>query len=186
MLHSVAVSPTPARTSKPPTPDCQDAASRWIARHRDPVFWYLRYLRCPHDLAEDLLQEALSRGWQRPDVVALASEHCDRWLRTTARNLFFMHLRRQKTRPEITDVRLLEQVWVEEVQSDQRGEALRACLQTLPPRSRQAVALHYEQGLSRQTIGTKLGITAQSIKSLLRRARQALKRCVERRLQGKR
>jgi len=164
-----------------------DPATRWVRTHQERVFWYLRYLRCPRDLAEDLLQEALAIGLQRPFVLGMAEPEANRWLRTTARNLYFMHLRRQRRVPEVEDPEVLEQVWqeaLEEPAGDQRDprSALTECLQHLDGRGREALDLRYRDGMGRDEIGAQLGMSAHGVKSLLRRLRASLRACMERRM----
>ena len=139
-------------------------------------------VRCPADLAEDLLQEALTLGVQRPFVLHMQDAEAERWLRTTARNLFFMHLRRQRRRPEVEDAEVLERVWTQEADSDERAEALQQCLDSLTGRAQQALQLRYQEGMSRKAIGKRLGITTHGIKSMLARVRMTLRTCIERQI----
>ncbi len=154
----------------------------WLDRHRDRVYWYLRFLRCPHDLSEDLTQDALHRGWRNHEPLAGDERTADAWLRTTARNLYFEHLRRMRRRIEFEDTDMLERVWQEEVEADSRRHALGTCLDALGGRARRALEMHYVEGQGREAIGRELGIGVHGVKSMLRRLRQSLKECTERRL----
>ena len=62
---------------------------------------------------------------------------------------------------------------------DRYVHSLRECIGALPARSRQAVELSYHEGRSRSQIAERLGITSAGVKALLRRVREALKSCVE-------
>ncbi len=62
-----------------------------------------------------------------------------------------------------------------EVVHRESRELLRAALDRLPPRHRQALFLREEQGLSCEEIGEVLGISRQAAKSLLFRAREELR-----------
>lgn len=166
----------------PPRDASAGDASAFARRHRDRVYWYLRYLRCPHELCEDLTQEALHAGCRHADVVALDDAQADGWLRTTARNLFFMHLRRERRSPQVEDPDVLETFWQQHVQDDARQQALHECLDMLGGRARRALELHYVEGRSRREIGAELGIGPDGVKSLLRRLRESLRRCTERRM----
>ncbi len=61
-------------------------------------------------------------------------------------------------------------------------DALRGCVETLDGRSRSVVSLRYARGESRGKIATELGMSLDGVKSLLRRVRQLLRECVERRI----
>ena len=161
---------------------CESRPSGWSERDRDRVYWYLRFLRCPHDLSEDLTQDALHRGWQQRDLRSGDERSTDAWLRTTARNLYFAHLRRSRRRIEFEDTDMLERVWQDEVESDARQSALRECLDALGGRARRALEMHYVENKGRDDIGRELGIGVHGVKSLLRRLRQSLRECTERRL----
>jgi RNA polymerase sigma-70 factor (ECF subfamily) len=142
---------------------------------------YLRYLGCPHDLADDLVQEAMllalrNFAGQEPPLP---------WLCTSARHLFGMHLRQKGRRREIADLDRLHDAWVEQSGPDGGDSALaalRLCLQELPERAALAVELSYRHGLDRKAIGRRLGLRGEGVKSLLARVRAALAVCVRRRL----
>ncbi|HLQ36272.1 MAG TPA: sigma-70 region 4 domain-containing protein [Planctomycetota bacterium] len=72
--------------------------------------------------------------------------------------------------------------------SDDDGErylaALAHCLQSLPPTPRSAIELHYRHRQRHEDLAAKLGITSAGVKSLLRRARELLERCITNRLRS--
>ena len=70
-------------------------------------------------------------------------------------------------------------------QADGRGhrrEALEACLESLPPKSRQLLDLRYVEELSADEAAEKIGSTSGSVRVLLSRVRTVLASCIERRL----
>jgi DNA-directed RNA polymerase specialized sigma24 family protein len=71
------------------------------------------------------------------------------------------------------DVHLLE---------DRRVAALRECVARLEGRMREAVERHHLDGASYEATASALGIGMHGIKSLLRRARHALRDCVDNRM----
>ena len=106
-----------------------------------------------------------------------------RTFRSIARNLYARTFRRT---PEhhLDDA---EREWVATAGPDGGGayvEALRECTAELAGRGRVAIELRYAESLSREAIGRRMGISADGVKSLLRRAREALRACVERRLRS--
>lgn len=63
-----------------------------------------------------------------------------------------------------------------------RREALEACLEELPPRSRRLLDLRYVDDLSADEMAQETGTTSGSVRVLLSRVRTALANCIERRL----
>lgn len=61
-------------------------------------------------------------------------------------------------------------------------EALRRCLQDLPPKQRDVLDMRYRDEKSRGEMAQFLGMSEDGIKSLLRRIRATLANCVEKRL----
>ncbi|MEM9366113.1 MAG: sigma-70 family RNA polymerase sigma factor [Planctomycetota bacterium] len=64
----------------------------------------------------------------------------------------------------------------------ERREALEACLESLPRKSRQLLDLSYGQELSAARVAEEIGSTSGSIRVLLSRVRTVLARCIQRRL----
>jgi len=65
-----------------------------------------------------------------------------------------------------------------------REEALRACLDQLPERSRALVKLRYTDSLKAAEIATRLTSSPDAIQKALSRLRDALQKCVERRMRA--
>lgn len=63
-----------------------------------------------------------------------------------------------------------------------RREALEACLEELPPRSRRLLDLRYVDELSAAEMAQETGTTSGSVRVLLSRVRTVLASCIERRL----
>ena len=150
-------------------------------RHLQRVRRYLRFLGCPASALDDVAQETLVAGlgeWPTGDAPLP-------WLLATARNQLRKLLRDQGRRRELADVDRLDAMWQRHVPDagDARGEALRACLAELPPRSRAVLQLRYGDGLDRAAIGARVGLGVEGVKSLLVRLREALARCIRRRCQ---
>jgi RNA polymerase sigma-70 factor (ECF subfamily) len=160
----------------------REDAARIVQQHQAEVWRYLRYLGCSAELADDLTQETFLQYLRAPYEERCAAARSG-WLRTVARNLYLRSFRQ----PAVT-VRELEEgdaVWLQFARDDGGAgwlDALRSCLQELDGRARAAVRLQYEQRASRQQIGDELGIGQDGVKSLLRRVRGVLRRCIEGRL----
>lgn len=57
---------------------------------------------------------------------------------------------------------------------------LRDCLDGLQPRARQALELHYRDGLRWAQVATLIDLKPNGTKTLVQRARAALRQCLER------
>jgi DNA-directed RNA polymerase specialized sigma24 family protein len=79
-----------------------------------------------------------------------------------------------------------EESWNEEFLRSGDGfdyvEALRRCVKALPERERKAVHMRYAENKGRPEMAGALKMTADGVKSLLRRIRLALASCVGKRL----
>jgi RNA polymerase sigma-70 factor, ECF subfamily len=152
------------------------------------IYRYLRYLGADRPTAEDLVQETFLAAFKsRTAEQDLLSPSA--WLRGIARNLFLQHCRRARRSPAVVGGEHLERAettWRKVFLRDGDGfdylEALRGCLQDLPPKQRGALDMRYRDKKSRGEMAQFLGISEDGIKSLLRRLRAALADCVEKRL----
>lgn len=155
-----------------------------VQAHQAMVWRYLRLLGADAHEADDLMQDAfviaaerLLSGERIVDVAA--------YLRGTARNLLLGARRKSRREPPTV-------TWLEEVDEylrddadaleDERIELLRGCVDRLTGRMQDAVRWHHLEGASCGDVAQRLGIGANGIKSLLSRARQALRACVQRRM----
>jgi RNA polymerase sigma-70 factor (ECF subfamily) len=151
------------------------------------VWRYLRLLGAdPHE-ADDLMQdtfvrlaEVLARGEPLQAPAA--------FLRGIGRNLLIGIRRRARTKGPTVE-------WADAVDrfagqpqalEDGRIEALRRCIARLTGRARQVVEWHHVEGASYRDAAARLGIGVQGIKSLLARAREALRQCIEQQMKGER
>lgn len=168
-------------------PAAQDHRAAWIGRHQAYLWRYLRYLGADPELAEDLAQDCFVAAL-RCEVPALEPAPAAAWLRKTALNLFRMHLRRQGRRQELwADAGDLDAVYLEESGPDlgeRYGEALELCMEQLAPRSQQALRLRFGQGQGRRELAAALGLSVEGVKTLLRRAKDQLRACIETRRDG--
>jgi RNA polymerase sigma-70 factor, ECF subfamily len=149
--------------------------------------------------AEDLVQEAMLRGWR--SYARFRGEASVRtWLYRIATNAFLSSARRRRHLPSdlgppAADVSLdvvldEDSAWVEPIpdalvssegdpattaaERDQLRLALVASLQRLPARQRSAMLLREALDFSAAEIGEALEISVPAVKSLLQRARAAL------------
>lgn len=148
---------------------------------RRSLWRYLRTLGADPDDADDLVQEAVLILLRRADDVD-AGAPTFAFLRTTARQLWW---RSQKRRVSERELHEADAIWDARC-GDDGGEhyvdALRACLEQLPPRSRRLLHATYVEDRGRADAGRVLGIGSNGVKSALRRLRAFLHTCIRTRL----
>ncbi len=157
----------------------------WIHRHQHYVWRYLRYLGAAASLAEDLAQETFLAALHH-DVPDRAEAQGLAWLRTTARNLYFLYLRQRRRRREVVSLLDLDLDAVYELQThpdlgDSYLTALRHCLEGLGRRGQKVLRLRYEEACTRQEMAAAMSLSEQGVKTLLRRVKEQLRACIEKR-----
>lgn len=122
------------------------------------------------DAAEDAVQEALARAWERSErsepIVSLAA-----WVTRVSLNLSKSRLRRM--RAEARAVERLRSSGQTPPSTDTRTDVERSLLR-LPRRQREVTVLRYYLGLDLREIAATLGISEGTVKTQLFRARRAL------------
>ncbi|MBL8728423.1 MAG: RNA polymerase sigma factor [Planctomycetes bacterium] len=143
---------------------------------------YLRALGASVDEADDLAQEVLVVGCGTalpPDAAAARA-----FLRGVARNHWLRTKRWWRRRREREVALAVDELWQATADADD-GEALlanlRECLGLLQARTRRALELHYRDGLDWNDVAAQIGLRPNGTKTLVQRARQALRSCIERR-----
>jgi RNA polymerase sigma-70 factor (ECF subfamily) len=157
----------------------------FVAKHRASVWTYLRLLGCDATEADDLTQETLlvvlQRSFQERSDAASRS-----FLRRTARQLYLASRRDETRREAILRAEAAEAVWQRRMPRDTPEEylaALRSCLQQLADRTRRAIRMRYQEQRDGKEIGSVLGLTEGATNTLLHRARQRLRLCIERKIE---
>jgi RNA polymerase sigma-70 factor (ECF subfamily) len=127
-------------------------------------------------MAEDAVQEALARLWDRLQRADDELERPASWVVTVALNLTRSGLRRQvlqrRTLPRLADR-------IEHHDEPPELLDLRAAVDALPRRQREAVVLHYYLGFDVASVASVLGVSDGTIKTALFRARAALAAALE-------
>jgi RNA polymerase sigma-70 factor (ECF subfamily) len=156
-----------------------------VRRHQADLWRYLRYLGCEASEADDLVQETFLALVRKPPELR-EPEAAASYLRTAARNQLLMLRRQQGREPATADLELAENVWAEAAEDghwSQWLDTLRDCLKTaVTERTRKAIDMFYRERLGRAEIARQLGMATDGVKTMLRRARSALRTCVERKL----
>ena len=153
-----------------------------VAQHQADVWRYLRYLGAESADADDLTQETFL-AVSRSKFEQRTERETASYLRTVARNQLLMFRRFQGREIDTVQLEAAEQVWAGTApEAGMNGilTTLAECLKTLDGRSREAVHLFYREDLSRKAMASALGMKPEGIKTLLRRTRDALRDCIER------
>src|SRR5450756_1458395 len=140
-----------------------------------PATKYANVLVHDFDLAEEVVQEAFARMWASPSMPT-EEVHFRRYLYRTITNLSNDYYRRLARRspsaaPEAEDMNPLEVV-----QERANDEVIRAALQILGPRERQAIYLRYFEDLSFAETARIMGSRQVTIRVLVFRALAKLRR----------
>lgn len=138
--------------------------------------------------AEDIFQEV----WLR---LAAATEQkieihdLNKWCRGVAKNLILHHWRDQRSSNVAADSQMLDLADQALSEQDsfherwsQRRQALVDCVQVLPAHSKELLRLKYWQGSSIAAMAGQLERSTAAVMMALSRVRQAISKCVEKRL----
>ena len=159
-----------------------------LMKHRTELFAYLlASVRNPHD-AEDLLQDvslAASTSWAqyRPGTPFLA------WAREIARRRVLDYGKRRSRRHALLEPEVLEAldaaaVELESESVEPRRDALRGCLSKVGGDARKIIELRYAGHADIPRISREVGRTVQASYAILKRTKQLLRECIDRRLSG--
>ncbi|MEQ8789864.1 MAG: sigma-70 family RNA polymerase sigma factor [Pirellulaceae bacterium] len=151
-----------------------------VQRHQADVWRYLRLLGCDDSLADDLTQETFLEVLRRKFEYRGRSA-AGAYLRKVARNRLLMAVRKTRRGPTLEQIEAADAVWAETFGDDGNEylAALDDCLGQLDGRPAEVVELQYRQGLSREEIAERLTMKPEGVKTLLRRTREVLRRCIE-------
>lgn len=166
----------------PPVPEISlPPAAAEPAAHHPAVWRYLRALGARPGEADDLAQETMLLGCRAH--LPADPHRAAAFLRGVARNLWLRSRRWWHRRREREIAAEVERLWIATAAADGGDrliDALRACLAALQPRARQALELHYQDGFGWRDVAARLGMKPNGTKTLVQRARQVLRTCIER------
>jgi RNA polymerase sigma factor (sigma-70 family) len=128
--------------------------------------------------ADELVQEAFLRAWQRLGGFRHESRFST-WLHRLAVNTALMELRSARSRPEATGVEMDEDLLPATSNSADLRLDLEKAVLSLPPRARAVLVLHDIEGWEHQEIAAQLDIATGTSKAQLHRARNLLRRQLE-------
>jgi RNA polymerase sigma-70 factor, ECF subfamily len=155
-----------------------------MREHQAGLWRYLRALGAEAALADDLTQEVFLAVYRKPFEQRGKGQTVS-YLRIVAKNLLLKARRNAGKVIAVAEIEQIETEWVQLV-GDEDGAALSAalkeCLKQLEDKPRQVLDLQYREGKQRIEIAQALGMTDDGIKTLLRRTKARLRKCMETRL----
>lgn len=145
----------------------------WVSTSRDSLRRTAFLLCGDWFLADDLVQDALSRVFARWDKVAAGGDPTP-YARRVVVNLYLDHRRRPSRREAPTDD-LPDVAVVDSPSVDGDRDRLVAALRAVPPGQRAVLVLRYWDDLSIEQTARLLGTTAGNVKSQSSRGLDALR-----------
>ena len=135
------------------------------------------------DRAEDVLQDAYVRIWNRAASYDARKASPIAWMATIARNRAIDEVRRRATlsiedAPQALEVPAEGLDPLDATQQSEELQRLNDCLQALDADRRQMVLLAYHQGLSRDEIAQRFNHPVGTIKVWLHRSLAQLRKCL--------
>jgi len=173
-----------ARPDDIPTESARDRVNALFVQFSSEVRGFILALLPDMARADDVFQETfltVSRKAAdfRPGTNFLA------WVCTIARYKVLENGRRRADSGQQLSEEVMESLCAvvpEPENEDIEMQLLGECMEELHPHTRRAMELRYEQGHKPSEIAQRLGWTAESVYVVLSRARAALRKCVERKL----
>ena len=160
-----------------------------LEAHRTMLTAYLVRLTRDFHVAEDVVQEVYAEVLANPRVV-LRGGDLAAYLRGIARHLASRHFRQPKTGPLCAE--LLESAWERGPIDEDPGrgdsflascrDALKACVDALPPTWRRLFDCRYVRALPHAAIADELGLTCAAVRMSVSRIRRRLADCVSARM----
>ncbi len=199
--RDAAAAPVPLRT----TDSNEAAARRWVAEHGDILWKFALARTSSKEAAEEIVQETVLAAMQGYGTFAGGSSERT-WLLGIAAHKIADHFRRVRRAkspktlaisPDATCVcaacrgmftakgmwACVASRWpgmnLSETEKAEQTEALRACIDALPPGQSEAVWLRDILGIPASEVCKAMGLTDTNLWSRMHRARVALRSCLE-------
>jgi RNA polymerase sigma-70 factor, ECF subfamily len=143
-----------------------------VRQYAADLYRYAFWLARDRNRAEDIVQEALLRGWRAyPRLRAPAA--AKGWLFSIVRNEYLRSVQADSHQPEN-----LAEIEIPDDRADELGLEMREALLSLPASYAEPLALQVLGGFSCAEIAAMLGTTEGATMTRLTRARQALRRLI--------
>jgi RNA polymerase sigma-70 factor (ECF subfamily) len=151
-----------------------------------PIRVFLAGCGVPLTDVDDLAQDVYVAFWQQRDRLP---KHVDAyaWLKGVAKNKALAYFRRRKSHARLREtisarlgnVVRSEPAGTERFVEQETRERLAKCMDRLPARQREMIALRYQKRLVSEQIGRRMNMKVESVRKALHRIRGALRTCVQ-------
>ena len=156
----------------------QAAISRLIENTQDRLFKFCVYLCGNRHLAQDLCQDTYIKVLENLPKLK-NGESFSSWMLVTAKNLYFDHLRAAHQRQQAWDEDFDPADDTQRPEHMERRVELKKALAQLNPEQRLILVLVDLEGYSYMEAGTVLGVSENTVRSRVYRARQELLKVLE-------
>ncbi len=160
-----------------------EAALRALYDHQAPRLKGLALrITASHTLAEDVVHDVFLHVWQQAARFDPNRGAARAWLTTLVRFRALEVLRRharERTVEQLPDLPDDQPDAYAQMLVSAQGQALHACLAALDLAPRRAVTLAFVEGCTHGEVAAMLGMPLGTVKSMIRRSLQALKRCLD-------
>lgn len=159
-----------------------------VRRHEQEVWKVAASLLGDRAAAENLVQQTFVNAYERLEQYQPGRGDFARWLKGIARNLVREELRKSSREHHHLGhyrdyvLALYEDEDAADGQARELARAVAACRDHLAPTASQALALHYDDGLTVEEVAAAIRRTVGGTRQLLFRARLALRGCIEGRM----
>jgi len=153
-----------------------------VRQHKDRVHSHAAWMLHGLDDARDVAQEALLKLWVHRDKVQART--AGPWLLRTTHNLCIDRLRRRRVRPQVDPERLDTMIDCDSpdpsrsAEATELGRMIATALRSLSPRDRSAVLMREVHGMTYEEIATAIDAPLGTIKSVIHRSRERLRRAL--------
>lgn len=149
-----------------------------VRRHTDKFYRLaFRYLG-DKDLAEDIVQDAFLKFWERPDKWSDDKEtKFTTWFYKVVVNQCLDFIKKKKPLPVNDDLPVADErpIHDEEIELLEQQKLLEKAMNSIPERQRTAINLCFYEQLSNKEAADIMGINLKALQSLIMRGKEGLK-----------
>ena len=173
-------SPTDAELVRSVLAGQTDAYAVLVRRHQEALYRHARAVGIDRDTAEDMVQEALVKAYERLDRCR-EPDRFGLWARRILRNRCLDHLKSPSTRRSapLSDRLRAPDDPHQRLEIGSIGEALDSALEALPPEQREVFLLKHVECHSYEEIAEMVGASVSALKMRVHRARELLREKAE-------
>ena len=150
------------------------ALGELVQTYQKPVYYYILGLIKDRDTAQDLVQDVFLKVWKYRKRYE-ESGRFNAWIYMIAHNLVRNHIKRYKKNVELLDEIPHYDLMQDRIEDDERLDAVKKALESLPEVFRVPVVKRDVEGMSYSEIAVSLGINEGTVKSRISRGREMIR-----------